>query len=67
MNASRFSLIENTRDVYAEDIVIQKVIYYISLFQKEVYDQLHPQDESDQLGAALEGVEAEQEQAKNMD
>lgn len=62
MNSSRFSLIENTRDVFAEDVVIQKVIYYISLFHQDVYKQLKGQDgqqEVDELAAALDGVQAD--------
>ena len=37
MSSDRFSVIDNSRDAYAEDVVIQKVIYYISLFNNEVY------------------------------
>ena len=32
LHSSRFSEIDTYRDTYAEDIVMQKVIYYISLF-----------------------------------
>ena len=37
MSSNRFSVIDNSGDAYAEDVVIQKVIYYISLFNNEVY------------------------------
>ena len=37
MSSNRFSVIDDSRDAYADDVVIQKVIYYISLFNNEVY------------------------------
>jgi hypothetical protein len=40
LNASRFSAVVNDRDTYAEDIVMQKVIYYISLFKEDVREAL---------------------------
>lgn len=40
LNASRFSTIENERDAYAEDIVMQKIIFYVSLFSEDVKSRL---------------------------
>ena len=36
LNSSKFSAVSYERDTYAEDIVIQKIIYYISLFKDNV-------------------------------
>ena len=40
LNSSRFSAVTFARDTYAEDIVMQKVIYYISLFKDDVRQAL---------------------------
>ncbi|CDW72543.1 lupus brain antigen [Stylonychia lemnae] len=34
------ALIENNRDIYAEDVITQKIIYYVSLFSDEVSSYL---------------------------
>ena len=49
-NSSRFSTIENDRDVYAEDIVMQKIIFYISLFSEDVRNRLNEMRSKDYLG-----------------
>ena len=36
LNSSKFSAVSYERDTYAEDIVIRKIIYYISLFKDNV-------------------------------
>ena len=36
LNTSKYSAVSLARDTYAEDIVLQKVIYYISLFKNDV-------------------------------
>jgi len=50
LNSSRFSTIENERDAYAEDIVMQKVIYYVSLFSEDVKSRLQEMRSKDTLG-----------------
>ncbi|CDW90518.1 lupus brain antigen [Stylonychia lemnae] len=50
MNQSRFSAIENERDTYAEDIVMQKIIYYVSLFSDDVKSRLNEMRSKDTLG-----------------
>lgn len=40
LNSSRFSAVACERDTYAEDIIMQKVIYYISLFKSDVRESL---------------------------
>lgn len=56
MSSCRFSTISNDRDEYAEDIVMQKVIFYISLFSDDVSARLKEMRSKDQLGhLALEG------------
>ena len=57
MSSNRFSVIDNSRDAYAEDVVIQKVIYYISLFNNEVYKWIQGDErgeERDELQEALD-------------
>jgi len=59
MNSSRFSVITNNEENYADDMVIQKVIYYIALFHKEVYNIIKgieegQEEEPDELEAALD-------------
>ena len=36
LNVSKYSAVSFARDTYAEEIVLQKVIYYISLFKDDV-------------------------------
>lgn len=50
LNASRFSTIENERDAYAEDIVMQKIIFYVSLFSEDVKSRLQEMRSKDNLG-----------------
>ena len=59
LNSSRFSVVQLARDAYAEDIVIQKVIYYISLFKDDVRDALMAKRSKDQLAQVLMDVENE--------
>lgn len=49
LNTSKFSAVKYARDSYAEDIVLQKVIYYISLFKDDVRQALHAKRSKDQL------------------
>jgi hypothetical protein len=50
VNNSRFSAIDNDRDMYAEDIVMQKIIFYISLFSEDVKERLKEMRSKDALG-----------------
>ena len=62
MSSGRFSVIDCSRDAYAEDVVIQKVIYYISLFNNEVYKWIKGGDikeDNNELEDALDMVAAE--------
>jgi hypothetical protein len=34
------AFVESNRDIYAEDVITQKIIYYISLFSDDVSDHL---------------------------
>lgn len=63
LNSSKFSAVNHERDTYAEDIVIQKVIYYISLFKKDVKDALFAKRSKDQLAQLLLEVEGEDSKA----
>jgi hypothetical protein len=55
LNISRFSVINNNViDGYAEDMVLQKVIYYVSLFSEEVRDKVKENRSKDLLSQALE-------------
>lgn len=48
MDSNRFSVIENSRtDSYAEDVVIQKVIHYISLFDLDIYKAVKGSEDYD--------------------
>ena len=49
LNSSRFSAVNHDRDTYAEDIVIQKIIYYISFFKDDVRTALFEKRSKDQL------------------
>ena len=49
ISSDRFSVIECSRDNYAEDIIIQKVIYYISLFHPEVSRLLKGEEENGEV------------------
>jgi len=37
----RIEVINNNKDIYAEDVITQKIIYYISLFSDEVKESLN--------------------------
>ena len=50
LSASRFSTIEPARDAYAEDVVMQKIIYYVSLFSEDVRSRLQEMRSKDTLG-----------------
>lgn len=50
LNGSKFSVIECERDAYAEDIVMQKLIFFISLFSEDVKQQLQKMRSKDTLG-----------------
>ena len=66
MNSSRFSVIDCSRDVFAEDIVIQKVIYFISLFHEQVYKSIkgvsanEEEQELDDLNDVLDQAAADE-------
>jgi len=49
LNDSRFSTIQPQRDIYVEDIVMQKLIFYISLFSDEVQASLSRLRSKEQL------------------
>ena len=49
LNTSKFSAVSIARDNFAEDIVLQKVIYYISLFKDDVRQALLAKRSKDQL------------------
>ena len=53
LNASKYSVVNYARDTYAEDIVLQKVIYYISLFKGDVRHALFAKRSKDQLTQVL--------------
>jgi hypothetical protein len=40
MSCKSVAFVEPNRDVYAEDVITQKIIYYISLFSDDVSDHL---------------------------
>ena len=65
MSSDRFSVIECSQNVYAEDVVIQKVIHYISLFHSEVYKLLRGledgQESVDELANAIDIAAAEEQ------
>eukprot|EP00347_Sterkiella_histriomuscorum_P003774 403362997 len=50
LNSSKFSTIQYERDSYAEDIIMQKIIFYVSLFSDEVKDRLKEMRSKDTLG-----------------
>ena len=35
------AFVESNRDIYAEDVITQKIIYYISLFSEDVSSHLY--------------------------
>ena len=39
-NKNAIAFVETNRDIYAEDVITQKIIYYVSLFSSEVSDHL---------------------------
>ena len=57
LNASKYSAVQYARDTYAEDIVIQKVIYYISLFKDDVRQALFAKRSKDQLAQVLADID----------
>ena len=69
MSSGRFSVIDCSRDAYAEDVVIQKVIYYISLFNNEIYKWVKGGDsdqDRDELEEALDQAAEEDNQENEM-
>ena len=65
LNSSKYSAVVHERDSYAEDIVIQKIIYYVSLFRDEVRSSLFEKRSKDQLAQVLLDVESEQRATRN--
>lgn len=50
INKQSISAIQFDRDIYIEDIVMQKIIFYVSLFSEEVKHSLHELRSKDILG-----------------